>query len=592
MKKGINLFWHYIKNQSQIKILFLLLGCLFFMQSCEKQIKKKISQQNRSAEIKRISKKADAFFDNSVSDSAYLYFNKVILLCDPKTDDVEDYVYALSAIANLQQNNSDYTGSEETLTKTLPYLKRIKNPKFTYNVYTLLAYNYFCNYDYNSAILYHLKALKLAKTSFKKSEIINDIILIYFNQERYSEAAEILIPLAAKKITNKKKPKRADLNYSLLLDNLGYCYYKLGNPKALECLNKSLKIKLVLKDNFSLIGTYTTLSICYSKTNKKLSKMYAEEAYNCACKVNSASWKANTLAVLMGKTEGNKLRKYTLDYIKLIDSITIGRRKAKNQFANIKYASKKDKEENLQLKAQKIENELQIERQKNRIIVSYVIIVFVLGLFLFLSCYLTSKAKKEKNDAVLKSEMRISKKLHDELSNNIHSTLAFAGNKNLELPINKNKLLNDLEIIYTRTRDISRENSPIITSEKYTFYLKEMISRFNTSNTTLLLSDIECIPWNEIEKNKKIIVYRALQELLVNMKKYSHATLVGITFKKTDKSIIITYTDNGKGIDLNTITFKNGLHNVENRILAIKGEIDIDSAVDKGFKVFIKFPLS
>jgi signal transduction histidine kinase len=67
--------------------------------------------------------------------------------------------------------------------------------------------------------------------------------------------------------------------------------------------------------------------------------------------------------------------------------------------------------------------------------------------------------------------------------------------------------------------------------------------------------------------------------------------LVGITFKKTYNSVVITYTDNGKGIDLNTITFKNGLHNVENRILAIKGIIDIDSAPDKGFKVFIKFPI-
>ncbi|KQX02319.1 ATP-binding protein [Flavobacterium sp. Root420] len=64
-----------------------------------------------------------------------------------------------------------------------------------------------------------------------------------------------------------------------------------------------------------------------------------------------------------------------------------------------------------------------------------------------------------------------------------------------------------------------------------------------------------------------------------------------INFKKTDKSVIINYTDNGKGIDVHNIIFKNGLHNVESRILSIKGEIDIDTAPEKGFKVFIKFPL-
>ena len=116
-----------------------------------------------------------------------------------------------------------------------------------------------------------------------------------------------------------------------------------------------------------------------------------------------------------------------------------------------------------------------------------------------------------------------------------------------------------------------------------------MIAGFNTPNINLIINGLDSINWPDVEKNIKITTYRVLQELLVNMKKHSNATLVGINFKALDKSIIITYTDNGKGIDLNNITFKNGLHNVENRILAIKGKIDIDSAPDKGFKVFIKF---
>ena len=82
-----------------------------------------------------------------------------------------------------------------------------------------------------------------------------------------------------------------------------------------------------------------------------------------------------------------------------------------------------------------------------------------------------------------------------------------------------------------------------------------MISGFNTPNTNIILNDLDTISWNNIDRNKKITVYRVLQELLVNMKKHSNATLVGINFKETDKNIIINYTDNGKGADLTQYIF-------------------------------------
>ncbi|MNF12927.1 hypothetical protein D3C80_2145900 [compost metagenome] len=67
---------------------------------------------------------------------------------------------------------------------------------------------------------------------------------------------------------------------------------------------------------------------------------------------------------------------------------------------------------------------------------------------------------------------------------------------------------------------------------------------------------------------------------------------MALTFKEFDNSVIINYTDNGRGIDLSKMVLKNGLHNIENRIRAIKGEIEIHSDFGKGFKVLIKFPVS
>jgi signal transduction histidine kinase len=215
-----------------------------------------------------------------------------------------------------------------------------------------------------------------------------------------------------------------------------------------------------------------------------------------------------------------------------------------------------------------------------------------LSLIIVLYLYLTSRGKKEKIEATYKSETRIAKKLHDELANDIYHTMAFVENKNLALTENKEQLLNNLDIIYSRTRDISKENCAIITNENYVLGLKEMILEFNTSNTSIILNDLETISWNTLDRSKKTTVYRVLQELLVNMKKHSNANLAVINFKETDKNIIINYSDNGNGADLTQLSFKNGLHNVENRIQSIKGNVEIDSHPGKGFKVLLKIPLS
>lgn len=293
-----------------------------------------------------------------------------------------------------------------------------------------------------------------------------------------------------------------------------------------------------------------------------------------------------SLKLLINNSKDNEFKENVLRYMKLNDSINKVQLKEYNQLA----AKSNSKAFNLKLAAYKTENELQLERQRNRTITSYIIIGFTLSLVLALYFYFRSRTNKEKIEAAYQSEIRIAKKLHDELANDIFHTMAFAENKNLSEAENKEHLLNNLEAIYTRTRDISKENSLVVTNEKFVIYLKEMISGFNTSNINLLINGLDSISWNRIEKNKKITVYRVLQELLVNMKKHSQATLAGINFKEVNKKIMITYTDNGKGVAIQDLRYNNGLQSVENRIQNIRGEIIIDTNPGNGFKLSFKFP--
>jgi len=577
-------FWLMITKRPQIILYITILFLILF--SCQK--KKNIpiiTPKSTKAQVAKLILIADKLYDKKNFDSAFYYYNEAKSICNPIADS-ENFVSTLDRMADIQQNKSDYSGSESTVTEAIPYLKYIKNPKHAWNTYVILGINYINTYDYKIALQYFNKALALNTTAWRKAAAKNNIALIFIQQKKYKEAIKIFEALLEGDGV-KKFPE----DYARALDNIGYCYSQINDPKALSYLNKALEIRTKIKDDSELGISYHNLAQFYIKNNIPLAKKYMILSYEKSTLMNHVNDRISSLNFLITHSNNNELKKYSLLYVKINDSITEVRQRAKNQFAKIRYDSKKEKEENLKLKTYKAENELQLEKQKNQNIISYILIALSLSLIVVLYFYLTSRGNREKIEATYKSETRIAKKLHDELANDIYHTMAFAENRNLSIAENKEQLLINLDAIYLRTRDISKENSQIITSEKYTFYLKEMISGFNTSNINLLLNDIESIPWDKIERNKKITVYRILQELLVNMKKHSNATLVCINFKKTDKSVIINYTDNGIGIDVNNMIFKNGLHNVETRILSIKGEIDIDTRPDKGFKVFIKFPL-
>ena len=573
-----------ITKRPQILLYFSVIFFLIF--SCQKKEYTIIAKsKSNKAEVEKLLTIADKLYDDKKFDSAFYYYIEVKAICDP-TIDPENFVSTLNTMAEIQRYHGDYDGSESTLTEAIPYLKNVKKQKHIWNTYIEFGNTFLCKSDFNNASAYYNKALNLKTSEWRKLSAKNNIAVVLLEQHKYREALQIYLSLS-----KQKEIIEVTENYAKVLDNIGFCYFKMGNPLALSYFNKALQLSNKINDTWETGKIYLHLSKFYQINNSSLSSEYALLSYKKYSDIKDADGRMSALKQLIHNSRDHELKKYSLLYVNINDSITEVRQKSKNQFAKIKYDSKKEKEENLKLKTHKAENDLQLEKQKNRNIISYILIALSLSLIVVLYFYLTSRGNREKIEATYKSETRIAKKLHDELANDIYHTMAFAENKNLSIVENKEQLLTNLDAIYLRTRDISKENSPIITSEKYTFYLKEMISGFNTTNINLLLNGLESVSWNQIEKNKKITVYRILQELLVNMKKHSNATLVGINFKQTDKSVIINYTDNGKGIDVHNIIFRNGLHNVENRILSIKGEIDIDSELNKGFKVFIKFPL-
>ena len=93
------------------------------------------------------------------------------------------------------------------------------------------------------------------------------------------------------------------------------------------------------------------------------------------------------------------------------------------------------------------------------------------------------------------------------------------------------------------------------------------------------------VPWQKITTPKKTVLYRVLQELLTNSKKYSEAPIIVVIFAYKNGKLEVTYSDYGVGTELKK---KGGLLNTENRIKSIGGKISFETAPNEGFKAKIQ----
>ncbi|RVT71405.1 tetratricopeptide repeat-containing sensor histidine kinase [Flavobacterium sufflavum] len=572
------------KNLFPIHIILIII--FFTLQSCEKK-KEAINNTNyNSKQVDKYFKLADKFYDDSKYDSAFYYANKTKLIINPEKE-LKKYTITMFILITSQQLQGDYSGAESAIVETLSFMNKSNNDKYKWKFYNMLAFNYMSQGNYDDALYYYKKTMSYNTNKRRKLLAIINIGYIYKEKKQFKKAIEILLPLLKEKEIKKNK------NYSSgILNNLGYCYFKIGNPKAITFLNQSLQMNLNMDstadDDYGLTANYFYLHDYYLKNDEKLAIKYADLLYQKASEYNNPDDRLIALSLLIKHSTGEKLKKYSLNYIRINDSITKVRQKAKNYFAKLKYDSKKEKEENLKLKAEK---ELQQELEKNKNIVIIFIIVIIIIVSGFIYYYLIEKSKKEKIQTAYNTEIRIAKKLHDELANDIYQTIAFAETQDLSTPNNAEKLLDNLDSIYATTRNISRENNLIETGSLFSSNLKDMISGFDTHSINLMINGLEEIDWTNIENFKKITIYRVLQELLVNMKKHSQCSLAIVSFKKQENNLLLNYFDNGIGINFDEKIKKNGLQNVENRIIAVNGTITFDNKINNGVKINMSIPI-
>ncbi|MBN8147818.1 hypothetical protein J0J24_24090, partial [Vibrio vulnificus] len=89
-------------------------------------------------------------------------------------------------------------------------------------------------------------------------------------------------------------------------------------------------------------------------------------------------------------------------------------------------------------------------------------------------------------------------------------------------------------------------------------HLTNLFNEYNTAACRIIITGLDKFDFDQLDKTQKITLYRVIQELLVNMKKHSMATLVVFKFEDLKNKITLFYSDNGIGIIQKEIISKNG----------------------------------
>ncbi len=158
------------------------------------------------------------------------------------------------------------------------------------------------------------------------------------------------------------------------------------------------------------------------------------------------------------------------------------------------------------------------------------------------------------------------------------------------------ELANQLDLAVKQARTLSFELSPSILYDLgFEVALEDLAERFSKERK------IKCKFHSSAGREPlcdavKILLYRSVRELLINVAKHANATAVRISLDKIDNNLHITVEDNGDGFDVSVFNGQSkrpkgfGVLSIQERLRHMGGQFEIQSNSGGGTKVTLVAP--
>lgn len=560
-----------------MKPLLLLIGILFLV-SCESRIK-----STQEAEKNPYYEQAYEFLDKNEFDSAFVYFEKAKSLFLERNDSV-GVAESLINMAITQADFGDYYGSQETSTQAIEYLNLNDSSQHALlgMVYNNLSNVYTSLKDTEKAIESNQLAIQYTSSPTNRKVYENNLASTYIANQEYEKASEILKELVSNADSNSIDYARFLTNYARAKSHLDTAY------KLLPVLKKAMQIRRKNKDPWGLNSSYSHIANYYKERNKDSALFYSMQQFDIAKTIKNPDAQMDALQRVLELSVLEENRPFLEKYHQIQDSVEIARLTAKNQFALIRYEVEKSKTNNLKLSNEIAEKQYRLNLM--RVLLVGLIIVAALSSFYFLNWHKRRKQRMEleAENRVKESQLKTSRKVHDVVANGIYRVMAELENRD---DVNREELLDRLEILYDKSRDISYEVEDLGMGDiPFHLTISELLKSFANEERTVLIAGNEEATWDRLNAVQKDNLEQVLQELMVNMQKHSKAQEVIVRFDFEGNILHIYYKDDGIGLS-ESPKYGNGFMNTENRINLLKGTLTFEKNNISGLGIHISIPI-
>ena len=506
-------------------------------------------------------------------DSAFLMFNRYVNNPDDTLKKGEAYNY----MGEIQSNIGDYYGAQQSLTGTINTLdphnqQHREQIGYAYNLLGNASLNLKL---YDDAISLYDKGMIFFKGKSYALEVMNGKATALQKKGNYTDAIAVYDSILAMKPANQLLVART-------IDNRARTKW-LSDPTyiALPEFQSALKIRIDSQDNPGLNAGYAHLSDYYAKLNPDSALWYANKMREKAKENQSPDDILEAVDKLIRLTGSSASKEQWYEEFKYLnDSLQLSRDTTRNRFALIRYDVQKNKADNLVLQRH-------ITRQQ---LWMYGLIALALIIIFGLSIRYNKRRKRikrESENAIRDSMFKTSQKVHDVVANGLYVIMnELEHGKTIE----REPLINRIEGLYEKSRNISYEDVSSDNSSDYDSRIHELLNSFSNEQTKVIIVGNRQAFGNNITDSQKSELYLTLKEIMVNMKKHSHAKNVVVAFRQEANKAFISYKDDGVGFTPG-FEFGNGLKSTVNRIKSLNGEINFEKNGKGGVSIEISFPL-
>jgi signal transduction histidine kinase len=537
--------------------------------------------------------------------AAALKYHQRCLEIKEKTGDRQGVGDCYGNIGVLYSKQANYSEALNYGLKALEIAIELKDDFGMYGNYNNIGVIYMTQNNYGEALKNFFRCLKLAEKMEDSSGICviyENIGQIYLLQSDFDKAMNYF--QASLQIANIIGDKQTSAN---CYNSIGIVdMHKLNYPEALKNHFIALKLREDMDDRHGIAASQVDIGTVYfrqGKNQKAISHLNKGLALAKTIGGLEAIKQAyQYLAEIYKSTKEYKLayQNYFL-FRQTNDSIYNSANEKKMTQLEMEYDFKKARDS---VKAEQDKKDaLAKSRSENQKTVRNYIYSGMTIAVIFLVIVLIQRsriAKVRRQQALEQERTRISKDLHDDLGSGLTSILMMS--EQMQVSSGKELVNNNIEKIKDSSRQMVDQMGEIVwamnskndTLENLVGYINAYAREyFENSNISQHIHLPESIPDTTMTGMIRRNVFLVVKESLNNIIKHAHATYVNLHMNIDDNKMNITLTDNGKGFEMvHTRRFGNGLKNMHSRMAEIKGSFKIESALQRGTKTVISFPLA